>query len=269
MPFQQPPIRGLLIDLDGVIYTGNDPIAGASQFLSRAKERGLPFLLVTNNSTRRGAEVAARLTRMGIRVTADEILTSGEAAAAMLAARDSAARVLVVGEPGLVESVARAGLCPSPLDADPGSIQWVLAGLDRSFDYAKLTAATQAILAGARFMATNADALLPVEGGRFLPGAGSLVGAIRAATGVEPLVVGKPEAALFRRGVELLGLADPASALMVGDRIDTDIDGARRAGVRTALVLTGVTTGEEAARLDPAPDYVVPRLADLAPMLGL
>ncbi len=258
-------VRGLLVDLDGVVYAGREPIPGAGWFLATARRHALPFQLVTNNSTSGPTQVAQRLHGMGIDVAPDEILTSALATAAFVRARGRPGeKVLVVGEEGLREAVTDAGL--QVADADPAG--WVVVGLDRQFDYAMLTAATRAILGGARFVATNVDALLPVEGGQVLPGAGSIVAAIQAATGVEPTVVGKPEPELFRRGVERLGLADPAQVAMVGDRLDTDIVGARGAGLQTVLVLTGVTRPETAPRWQAQPDLVVASLAALAAVFG-
>ena len=259
-------IRGLLIDLDGVVYTGGAAIPGGADFIAAARRHGLPFLLVTNNSTTSPAKVAERLAGMGIHVEPTEILTSSDAAAAYaVASGPKDARALVVGEAGLREALAAAGL---QVVDDGEAVDWVVAGLDRSFDYAKLTAATLAMRGGARLLATNVDALLPVEGGAVLPGAGSIVAAIATATGVQPTIAGKPSPALFQRGLQRLGNLAPGDAAMVGDRIDTDILGAQAAGLRTILVLSGVSTAEEAAALDPPADAVLDRLASLADAFG-
>jgi 4-nitrophenyl phosphatase len=181
------------------------------------------------------------------------------------AASPAGARVLVVGEAGLREALVDQGLEPAD---DEAAVDWVVAGLDRAFDYQKLSAATHAILAGARFLATNTDALLPMEGGDVLPGAGSIVAAISAATGAKPVVAGKPEPALFRRGLQRLGNLAPAEVAMIGDRLDTDVEGGRRAGLRTVLVLTGVTDAGQVESAPHPPDAVVPGLAAVAPLLG-
>ncbi len=259
-------VRGLLIDLDGVVYIGTEAIPGAVDFLSKARSHGLPYLLVTNNSTATVRVVADRLRSMGIQVEPDEILTSAEAAAALVkTASPDGARVLAVGEAGLREALAHQGLEV----VDGGStVDWVVVGLDRAFDYAKLAAATRAILSGARFVATNTDPLLPVERGRVVPGAGSIIAAIRTATGAEPTVVGKPEPGLFQRGLQRLGIPEPQQAAMIGDRIDTDVVGGQRAGLRTVLVLTGLTSAVQVADSPTQPDVVVPHLAALAHLLG-
>ena len=260
-------IRGLLIDLDGVIYIGRDPIAGSAEFLAEARRRGLPFLLITNNSTTSPELVAERLQGMHIDVTAAEILTSAQAAVGYIRAHSAARlRVKLIGEAGLHEAAQEEGL-EVVEDGDP-AIDWVVAGLDRGVDYQKLTVATRAILGGARFLATNADALLPIEGGQVLPGAGTMIAAIQTATGVQPIVVGKPEPGLFEHGLTRLGGLPPASVAMIGDRLDTDMDGGRRAGLRTILVLTGVTTRSRLEAAITKPDAVVDNLAAVAQLFG-
>jgi 4-nitrophenyl phosphatase len=260
-------LRALLIDLDGVVYTGREPIAGAAGFIAEARRRGLPFLLVTNNSTTSPEQVADRLHGMHVEVEPSQILTSAQAAVAYVRTHSpGVTRVRVVGEAGLREAAEAEGL--EVVDGPDGRVDWVVAGLDRAFDYAKLTSATRAILDGARFLATNADALLPVEGGNVLPGAGTIVAAIQTATAVEPIVVGKPEPGLFEHGLRRLGGLRPPDVAMIGDRLDTDVVGARRAGLRSVLVLSGVTTTREIEASPVKPDAVVPDLAAVAGLLG-
>lgn len=261
-------MRGLLIDLDGVVYEGQRPIPGAANFLAAARQHGLPFLLVTNNSTASPETVAERLSRMSISAQPSEILTSADAAAGYVQSNSNgSARVLVVGEAGLSEAVTRRGL-ELVEAAAAESAEWVLVGLDRSFDYARLTAGVSALRAGARFVATNADALLPVEGGRFLPGAGTMVAAIGKGASAEPTVIGKPEPILYQQGCAKLGSLPPESVAMIGDRMDTDIEGGHRAGLRTILVLTGVSTREDAQKATVLPDVIVQDLASVASVLG-
>jgi 4-nitrophenyl phosphatase len=260
-------LGGLLIDLDGVVYTGREPIPGAAEFLAEARRRSLKFLLLTNNSTTSPELVAERLRSMGIEVTPEEILTSAQAAAAYVAAHaTSGARVRIVGEAGLRQAAEAEGL----LIVEDGELgaEWVIAGLDRAFTYEKLTSATRAIMAGAHFVATNADALLPIEGGQVVPGAGSIVAAIQTASAVVPVVVGKPEPGLFEHGLKRFGGLSPSQVAMIGDRLDTDVVGGQRAGLRTILVLSGVTTPAEAATASPQPDAIAPDLAHVAGVLG-
>src|SRR5262249_36784007 len=157
----------------GVVYTGRDPIPGAAGFLNEARQRGLKFLLVTNNSTTAPDLVAERLRGMQISVEPDEILTSAQAAVGYVGRRaERGATVRIVGEAGLRQAAEEEGLVVVEGDA---TAEWVIAGLDRAFTYEKLAAATRAIMGGARFVATNADALLPVEGGQVVPGAGTMI----------------------------------------------------------------------------------------------
>ena len=258
-------LKGVLIDLDGVVYTGREPIPGAARFLGEARRRGLKFLLVTNNSTTSPEHVAERLGSMHVDVQPSEILTSAQAAVGYVRRRaQPGTHVRVVGEAGLRQAAEEEGLVVVDGDA---SAEWVIAGLDRAFNYEKLAAATRAILGGAHFVATNADALLPVEGGQMVPGAGTMIAAIKTATAVEPVVVGKPEPGLFEHGLQRMGGLAPDQAAMIGDRLDTDVDGGRRAGLRTILVLTGVTTRAEAAEANPPPDATLPDLASVTDLL--
>ncbi|MGI9146640.1 MAG: HAD-IIA family hydrolase [Chloroflexota bacterium] len=260
-------VRGLLIDLDGVVYAGREAIAGGGGFLREARRRGVKLLLVTNNSTTSPELVAERLRSMGIQAAPEEILTSAQAAAAYVRAESGpGARVRIIGEAGLRQAAQTEGL--RVVDNTRGSVDCVLAGLDRAFTYAKLTRATRAILAGARFVATNADALLPVEGGEVIPGAGSIVAAIQTATAVAPVVVGKPEPGLFEHGLRRLGGLRPEHAAMIGDRLDTDIVGGQRAGLRTILVLSGMTSAAQVAAATSQPDAIAPDLASVATVLG-
>jgi HAD superfamily hydrolase (TIGR01457 family) len=258
-------LKGVLIDLDGVVYTGRDPIPGAERFLNEARRRGLKLLLVTNNSTTSPELVAERLRGMRIEVQPDEILTSAQAAVGYVRRHAApGATVRIVGEAGLRQAAEEEGLVV--VDGEASS-EWVIAGLDRAFTYAKLAAATRAIMAGAHFVATNADALLPVEGGQVVPGAGTMIAAIKTATAVEPVVVGKPEPGLFEHGLRRLGDLAPHQAAMIGDRLDTDVVGGRRAGLRTILVLSGVTSRAEADAATPPPDATLPDLASVTDLL--
>lgn len=256
-------LKGVLIDLDGVVYTGRIPIPGAAEFLSQARSKGLKFLLVTNNSTTSPEQVAERLRVMHIEVEPREILTSAQAAVGYVKLHATpGSRVRIVGEAGLRQEVEQEGF--QLVEDGAEQAEWVIAGLDRAFTYAKLASATRDIMHGAHFVATNADALLPVEGGQVVPGAGTMVAAIKTATGVEPVVLGKPESGLFEHGLRRLGGLAPREVAMIGDRLDTDVDGGRRAGLRTILVLTGVTSPAQAQLAQPQPDGISPDLGSVA-----
>jgi 4-nitrophenyl phosphatase len=259
-------LKAVLIDLDGVVYTGREPIPGAAGFLADARRRGLKFLLVTNNSTTSPELVAERLKGMQIEVAPDEILTSAQAAVGYVKQHaQPGATVRIVGEAGLRQAAEDEGF--RVVDDGEAASEWVIAGLDRAFTYEKLAGATRAILDGAHFVATNADALLPVEGGQVVPGAGTMIAAIQTATAVQPVIVGKPEPGLFEHGLRRLGNLQPHEVAMIGDRLDTDVVGGRRAGLRTILVLTGVTTQAEAEAATPPPDATVSNLASVAGLL--
>jgi 4-nitrophenyl phosphatase len=255
-------LRGFLIDLDGVVYTGKALVAGAAEFFALLRERGIPFLLITNNSTRGSEEVTLALREMGIMVEQEEVLTSAQATAEFLASTSpKRSRVFVIGEHGLRSAIEMQGFTL----ADDPEVEFVVVGLDREFDYRKLTIAIRAVLQGAQFVGPNPDTTLPMEDGLW-PGAGALQAAITAATGVQPLIIGKPEPTMLSIGLGRLGCA-PEQAAIVGDRLDTDVQGGRRAGLVTILVLSGVSTAETAAASPIEPDYVVRDLAELGERL--
>ncbi|MER3456594.1 MAG: hypothetical protein C4304_06865 [candidate division GAL15 bacterium] len=249
--------RGVVLDLDGVVYRGSRALPGAVEFVDWLARRGIPFAFVTNNSTRTPGQYVQHLERMGVRAGEAQVITSALCAAELLRSWDLRGPVVVVGGQGLREAVRRAGY---PLTEEPEAAA-VVVGLDVEFTYARLRTACSAIRRGARFVATNLDANLPVEG-ELWPGAGAIVAAIRTATGCEPTSVGKPEPYPFEMALRRLGTA-PQETLMVGDQIATDILGASRLGMRTALVLTGLTSAEEAARAPVRPELVVDDLAEL------
>lgn len=247
----------MLIDLDGVLYTGMTPLPDASAFVSWLRNEGISFRLVTNNATLMPAQYVDKLAGMGISVHQEEVFTSALATARYLAELDNPPkRATVIGEQGLISALENAGI--SVVDDDP---QYVVAGLDRKLTYDKLTRATLAIRAGASFVGTNPDRSLPTERG-LLPGAGSILAALTAATDVRPVIVGKPEPLMFHMAAEQLG-GDTEDTVMLGDRLDTDIEGAAAAGFRSILVLTGVSTREDLAASAVRPDLVVDSLSDL------
>lgn len=255
-------IKGLLIDLDGVVYLGDRPIPGVRESFRLFRERSLPFLLVTNNSSRTTQQFADKLAAMGIPVSPAEILTSAEATATYLARHaPSGSHVFVIGEEGLREALTRRGFL---LDQPP--YEFVVVGLDRSFDYARLTGAIKAIRAGARLIGANPDPTLPTEYGE-TAGAGSLLAAVATGAGVQPLVIGKPEPTMFLLGTQRLGF-QPAEVAALGDRLDTDVLGARRAGVLAVLVLTGITHREELGSSSVRPDLVVDDLPAFVRLLS-
>jgi glycerol-1-phosphatase len=243
----------LLLDLDGVVHLGDTPIAPATAAIARARAAGRRVVFVTNNASRPPADVVDTLRGFGVEAQPGEVITSAAVAATMLAQRLGAgAPVLVVGSDGLRHLVETAGLTVvRSADAQPEA---VVQGWGPAVDWAQLAEASIALRAGALWVATNLDRTLPSPRGP-LPGNGSLVEALRAATGLDPaLVVGKPHPALFTAAAEIGG----ASPLFVGDRLDTDIAGATAAGLDALLVLSGVTTALDllAARDEGRPSWI-------------
>jgi len=234
----------VLCDLDGVIYRGQTRLPGVKAGLERLSEESVPTFFITNNSTRSPQAAADKITRVtGFDATAAQVLTSCLAAVSLLGPDDGP--VLMVGEEGVADAVARAGL---PTTEDPMAARSVLVGLTRSFTYELLGRAMTAIRNGARFIATNDDTTFPTEEG-LLPGCGAIVAAIAVSSGVEPVVAGKPNRPM-RDLIKSRGVTD---AWVIGDRADTDIALARHEpGWRSILVLTGVSEeeGSETAGAD-------------------
>lgn len=280
MPSNHSGVRLVILDLDGVVYRGDRAVDGAAGAVEALERAGIAVRYATNNSTVDRAAYVARLSRLGITASRESIVTSSSATIEHLRGRLPALRrLMAVGEAGLTDELRAAGYRVTPAEEAVGDgyageplderYDAVVVGLDRSLDYRRLAAAVTAVREGARFVATNADARYPTTAG-FLPGAGSGVAAIRAATGVEPLVVGKPQPAMFEAILAADGIG-PADALVVGDNPAADIVAARRAGIRSVLVLTGIADDERAAGLigDERPDAVLPGIADLPAWLGL
>jgi 4-nitrophenyl phosphatase len=251
-------VRGFVFDMDGVIYAGSLALPGAADFINGLRHAHVPFIFLTNNSTTPPTRVAERLMGMGIAVSADEIVTSSEVTAAALAHEIPGARTLVVGEEGIRAALAAQGL---PLVHDHREADAVVVGLDRQFTYAKLQEAGLAIRRGAAFFATNEDRTLPTPLG-LVPGAGSIVAALQAATDVEPRVFGKPSPGMYLYALPRLGTPAGATAA-VGDRPETDILGGQLAGLLTIAVLTGAGTRAAFEAMEPPPDWVFEDLREL------
>ncbi|KOV81607.1 haloacid dehalogenase [Nocardia sp. NRRL S-836] len=242
----------LLIDLDGTVYRGQEAVPGAAEAIAEARGKGVGIRYVTNNASRSPQAVADHLVELGFDTSVDEVSTSAQAGAAMLADRLPArTNVLVLGTEALQAEVLKRGLTPVDTAAEARA---VLQGLSMDLGWRELAEAAVAIRNGALWVACNVDATLPTERG-LLPGNGSFVAALRTATGQEPLVAGKPATPLLRQAAKDLGAHRP---LVIGDRLDTDILGAVNAGMDSLLVCTGVSTAEEAQALpeDQRPTYV-------------
>ena len=251
-----------LLDLDGVVYVGPDAVPGAPAALSAARAAGMRLAFVTNNAARPPAVVAGHLSELGIAAAPEEVVTSSQAAARYLAERlPTGARVLVVGTVGLEEALRDQGLAPVSDGAE--RVDAVVQGFSPDLDWRLLAEGCVAIKRGVPWVATNVDPTVPSPRGP-LPGNGSLVAALRHATGVDPVVTGKPEPTMHRESLLRSGAERP---IVVGDRLDTDIEGANAVGCASLLVLSGVTRPADllAAPAKLRPDYLA---ADVAGLLA-
>ena len=252
-----------LLDMDGVLYRGSEPLPGVNELLALFARRNIIYACVTNNAMLTPDQYEAKLAAMGIAIPAARVITSPVATRRYLegqAPRGTPA--YYVGMEGLRAALFDDGYFVLE-EQNPG---FVIVGLDMEMTYAKMRTACLAICAGARFVGTNPDTTLPTEAG-IVPGAGSLLALLKAATDVEPFVIGKPAPTMLHAAVDMLG-ADPRRTLMIGDRLDTDIAGAKAAGLASALVLTGVATREQLAQSALQPDVVFDGLPELVAALG-
>jgi HAD superfamily hydrolase (TIGR01450 family) len=251
---------GLLVDLDGVVWTGGEPIPGAADALTALFGAGKEIVFVTNNPGRPAVAYAERLQGMGVAVADDRVLTAGAATARLAAERVGVGRTaFTIGADAFRDEAAQAGL-EALEDEDGCRADAVLVSGHRGFDYEELLTATLALQRGAALFATSRDPNLPMPGGAW-PGTGAILAAVETATGKTAEIGGKPERHLFEMARGLVGGVERVA--MVGDRIASDIEGGRRAGLETILVLSGATSREEAERADPPPDHILDDLAGL------
>jgi 4-nitrophenyl phosphatase len=252
------PIRHLIVDMDGVLYRGDQPMPGLCEFFAFLRGCDIRFQLVTNNSTLTPDLYVQKLAGMALRVERSEVLTSSIATADYLAGQHApGSHVYAIGEEGLLNALQSAGLVLSR--RDPVA---VIVGMDRDLTYAKLREAALLIRSGVPFIATNPDRTLPVPEGE-IPGTGATLAALVAATDREPLMMGKPEPALMIRAMERMG-AIPGNTAAVGDRPETDILSAQRAGILSILMLSGATDRARLAAFDVHPDLVLEDIRALA-----
>ena len=246
------PYRGWLFDLDGTIYVGERLVPGAAEVVAalRAEDRRLAFL--TNKPLETRADYARKLTRLGIPVDADDVITASLVLARHLRGLDPGAPVYVIGEPPLLAEMRAHGFEVR----DDERVRWVVIAFDRTFTYAKLNTALQAVKAGARLIATNPDRTCPVEGGE-IPDCAGMIAAVEAVTDRKvETIVGKPSPIILAVALSALGVA-AADAVMVGDRIETDVAMGKRSGLATILVLSGITRPDDPRIPGLAPDHVI------------
>jgi 4-nitrophenyl phosphatase len=251
--------KGLIIDMDGVLWRGRTFLEGVPEFFSFLRNNSMPFLLVTNNSTATPKGVVDRMGSAGVQINPAEVLTSAQATAAHLQHKfPSGTKVYAIGEDALMNALSAAGF---RLHDSADGVQAVVMGFDREISWAKMTEASIAIQSGALFVATNPDLSFPIERGQ-APGAGAFITAVQLITDTEPLMIGKPEPPLFNLARERLGLS-AEEILVLGDRIETDILGAQRAGIAAGLLLTGVTSSDQAEASTIKPDWIFNDLPSL------
>lgn len=253
------PYTTYLLDLDGVVYRGSELLPGAHDFLLWLERTHKKYLFLTNNSFATGEQILAKLNGLGVVTEGAHLLTAGQAAVQNIARRLPGGSIYVVGEQPLREFVTSYGLNVVPVES--AEAQAVLVGLDRTFDYTKMTNASNAVRAGALFIAINRDPVLPVPGG-LVPGCGSMVASIECASGTSPEVVGKPEPMLLREALAILG-STPEETVMVGDSLAIDILAGQRAGTHTLFVLSGSNSHNDIARLRVTPEHVYANLAEV------
>jgi HAD superfamily hydrolase (TIGR01457 family) len=256
-------VRGVLFDMDGVIYVGETPLAGVQDALDYLTKTGRKWLLVTNNASRTPEQFVEKLTKMNMRVRPEQVLGSAEATACWLAEQVQhhgwpGGPVIVMGQTGLKTALTNSGF---ELTSDPDQAVYAVAGINFELTYEDLANVSLAIRRGARFIGTNGDVTYPSERGP-LPGAGSILALLATASGKQPLVIGKPNAGMYEQAMARLGLA-PAETLMVGDRYDTDISGAIALGLQTAGILTGISTRAEFEQVATPPTLIVEDLPNL------
>jgi 4-nitrophenyl phosphatase len=251
-------VQAVVMDMDGVLWRGDTPLPGLHEFFEFLHQRSLPFILATNNSTKTVEAYVRTLARFGIAIGPEHIVTSAVATAEYLRATypGQALRTHLVGESGLFEIMLEAGYAQVMADADV-----VIVGMDRDLTYAKIRTASTLIRQGARFIGTNGDRTFPMPDG-LAPGSGSMLAAIEAAAGQAPFIIGKPEPVMFEMALARLGVT-ASQALMIGDRLETDILGGQQAGLITVLVRSGVTSPEALAASSVKPDLIFDGLPDL------
>ena len=246
--------------MDGVLVHEEHALPGASEFLTALRERGLPFLLLTNNSIYTRRDLAARLALSGLDVPEESIWTSALATARFLDSQRPGGSAYAIGEAGLTTALYEVGYTMTERDPD-----YVILGETRTYSFERITQAIRLVAGGARFIATNPDPTGPAPDGP-LPATGSVAALISRATGVDPYFVGKPNPLMMRSALNALDAHSETTA-MIGDRMDTDIVAGLEAGLETILVLTGVTTRAETGRFPYRPSRILESVGDLVPEL--
>jgi 4-nitrophenyl phosphatase len=255
-------IKALILDMDGVLWRSETPIGDLPAIFARIHERGLKVVMATNNATKTVDEFLAKFAKFNVTLEPWQIISSALATADVLA-KDfpDSGSVFILGENGIQRALEERGFEPIIDPEDKTTPVAVVGSIDHYFSYQKLRRAALHIRAGVPFYGTNPDKTFPTPQGQ-VPGAGSILAAIEAATSVRPIIIGKPQPAMMLMALERLG-TQPEETLVVGDRLETDIAAGQAAGCKTAMVLSGVSTKEQAEAWNPVPDIIAKNLASL------
>ncbi|PSP76313.1 HAD family hydrolase [Halobacteriales archaeon QS_3_64_16] len=256
--------RGVVLDLDGTVYRGNEPVSGAREAIAALRERDISLLCFSNNPTLTPEAYADRLADLGIEVNPSEIASAASVTATYLAREHPDDRIFLVGSSGLRDQLEDAGLA---LTEKWAKTEVLVASYDRGFDYDRLTEALWALEGKTTFVGTDPDMTIPHSDGHLVPGSGAIIHAVAGVAGQEPdIVLGKPSSEARDAAIGALEL-DPQQCLVVGDRLDTDIALGAGCGMDTAVVLSGVTSEADLPEADPSPDHVLDSIADLESVL--
>ncbi len=255
-----PEIKGLILDMDGVLWHDSQPLGDLPFIFDRIRYFGYEFILVTNNATRTVKEYQEKLAGFGVFLEANQIINTSEAVGSLLHQRyPDGANLFVIGQPSLKQTLESYGM--KIVDDASSNVEVVIGSLDYDLTYEKLKHASLLIQSGCKFIGTNPDKTLPTPEG-FIPGSGTVISALEVASGVKAEIVGKPEPLLFQIALERLAL-NPQDTLAIGDRLETDIAGAQAANIHSALVLSGASSQEEAQKFHPQPDIIAQNLTEL------
>ena len=253
-------IKGLIIDMDGVLWRDTQPIGQLPEIFSEIRQLGLKFILATNNASRTVDQYLAKLADFDVKLESDQIITAALATGIYLREHyGEGTRVYVVGQSSLKNTLASYGL--TILEDDDKDAAVVIASIDFNLSYEKIKHASLLIQSGSVFIGTNPDRTLPTPEG-LIPGSGTIIGALEIASGKKAKFIGKPEPLLYQMAFQKLDLL-PEETLAIGDRLETDIAGAQAAGIHTALVLSGASTLSQAEGFDPKPEIICSDLSEL------
>jgi 4-nitrophenyl phosphatase len=254
-------IKSLILDMDGVVWRADAPIGDLAATFNQIRARGLNFVFATNNGTKTPEEYQEKLRRLGVEIEARQVVTSALALAFLLARKyPRGAKIFVIGEDGIRVELAEKGFEVLPVERAPEAEIFVM-GIDRAVNFEKIVEATLLVRAGIPFYTTNTDRTFPTPRGE-IPGSGAWLSVITHATGIQPVIAGKPFPYLMELSLERLG-AKKEETLVVGDRLETDIAAGQNVGCPTALMLSGVSTREQAEAWEPAPNIIAESLWDL------